>query len=1184
MRDFGTQPQVFYDPTGRRRRVATTVLLLLGVLIVAAGWYGRRVLLRMPPVTTLDGHLNEGDGVRQLEFQKKRRISGVLSKQVKRDLANQIKATELLTRTRRIHSEIDPSRAVWAFYDSEDSGSYFSYLRHRDLVTDLVVVDLVVSPDSYSVNLRELNDFQRTRQHEILQVAATGSTRVYGYLADLQGTDSDPISLERLAKEPALQKAFIAGLIQVLHASHLAGVVINLQTVQARELHQLVYLLTEVKRSFEESTVVGPLEKHAVATAPLLGAVLNLSQNDSPLWRFGSIFDRIILRADVPVSNQAAPGPIAAEPSFAHALDLLLRNIPVERFVLAFDNHFHDWNLTDHTSVDLSYLRAMNLAERVRGPIDEGARDESDYPTFDPVSSNFMFKYVETKQGIREEHEVWGSDAVSSLNQYLLAYRAGVRQIGVWSIGLEDPGVWAIIAHTSDFDAAATALTQIVFPFDFQVEGKGDEIVTRSGFQDGLRTVRFGDRHELIEESRYVRFPSKTFFDRRGYEPRKLALTFDDGPVAPFTSDILDILKRRGVKATFFVIGERIQENPGLLERMYAEGHDIGNHTFTHPDLSAVTINREKLELNATQRFVQSILGHSLVLFRPPYFSEDSPLSLDEARVIRTAAELGYRTIGLAADAQDWELYRKDENGKEVRRTGRDLADAILDALDTMKGSAILLHDGPADREATVDAVDLLIPELQARGYQIVPVSELIGASRDEIMPEVKTSDLRIGFSSLYLSSLYIEAIFLVRSVFEIALILVTVFGVTRLICFLTLALKSLRHESPFQKDAANFAPPVSIIVAAYNEEKVILRTLKSLLCSEYPEFEILVVDDGSKDKTSELLRSAYADHPKVRLFTKPNAGKSSALNVGIEHSKYDFIISLDADTQYTPTAIAAMMRHFADPSVGSVAGNVKVGNRNSWFLQCQSLEYITNQNVGRRAFGYLDAITVVPGAAGAWRKSAVLEVGRFASDTLGEDMELTWRVRKAGYRIKFEPQAYAYTEAPDNFAAFFTQRFRWIYSQFQVTWKHRDVFFRSQYGWFGWFGAPLVFLEGIFLFLSPLADIQALFSLHDLATLLFVPTNFRPEQMANAAPSALVVQALILYAIFFAVEVGFAVFSLRLEKESVRPVWLLFFKQFFYRQLMYIVAYRAFWRAVTGWRQSWGVMDRSGSVELPSS
>jgi cellulose synthase/poly-beta-1,6-N-acetylglucosamine synthase-like glycosyltransferase len=246
-----------------------------------------------------------------------------------------------------------------------------------------------------------------------------------------------------------------------------------------------------------------------------------------------------------------------------------------------------------------------------------------------------------------------------------------------------------------------------------------------------------------------------------------------------------------------------------------------------------------------------------------------------------------------------------------------------------------------------------------------------------------------------------------------------------------------------------------------------------------------------------------------------------------------------------------------------------------------QSVEYITNQNFGRRAFSVVDAIPVVPGAAGAWRKSAIEEVGYYLSDTLGEDMELTWRVRKAGYRIAFEPRAYAYTEAPENISGVFRQRFRWIYGQLQILWKHKDVFFNSKYKWFGWFGTPLVLLDNIFLFLSPLADVQAAISVLSFFAFLSAGASMSPEAWAEMAPLALFLKTMILYCIFFGTEILCGVYAFRIDKEPLRPLWVIVLKQFFYRQLMYIVAYKAIWRALTGWRQSWGVLQRKGTAEV---
>jgi poly-beta-1,6 N-acetyl-D-glucosamine synthase len=673
--------------------------------------------------------------------------------------------------------------------------------------------------------------------------------------------------------------------------------------------------------------------------------------------------------------------------------------------------------------------------------------------------------------------------------------------------------------------------------------------------------------------------PSATVI-HSGYKPRAVALTFDDGPAQPFTAQILDILKESNIKATFFIVGERALEEPDLLRRIFNEGHDIGNHTFSHPDLSLVSRSRETLELNAAQRAIQGIIGRSVRLLRPPYISEGSPLSFQELRALAVAQDLGYTTVGISTNGRDWVQYDTDANGESVERTGRDIANEILATVDQMDGNAILLHDGPKERSRSVEALSILIPALKQKGLRFVTTHELMGVPRDSLLPTTSPNPLRlmhtvvlelISYGSLAFRALFIGIVTL--GVIRLAIIL---------ICSVLARLQEIRK--PFIPEEWERARdiPVSIVIAAYNEGKVITRTISSLLEGRHRAYEIIIVDDGSTDNTSDEVKAHFSNDPRVKLFRQHNGGKSSALNHGIQYARYDILVCLDADTQFDPDAVTHLAKHFIDPRVGAVAGNIKVGNRRSILTHWQSMEYITNISIGRRAYAYLNAILVVAGAAGAWRRSAVAEAGGYHSDSLAEDMDLTWRVRRLEWKVINEPAAIGYTEAPEDLRGLYKQRFRWSYGALQCLWKHRGAF--CKHGFFGWLGVPSVLLFGcLFELLSPLADLKMLLT---VVTSISLMTTDHPIVYGSQEYTDLVLPLIttaLLYVIFFVVELLISVLAFYFDRENMRPLWLLFFQRFIYRQLMYFVACRALWKAISGWKQGWGTLQRTGTVTLPT-
>ena len=360
----------------------------------------------------------------------------------------------------------------------------------------------------------------------------------------------------------------------------------------------------------------------------------------------------------------------------------------------------------------------------------------------------------------------------------------------------------------------------------------------------------------------------------------------------------------------------------------------------------------------------------------------------------------------------------------------------------------------------------------------------------------------------------------------------------------------------------------------SYNEERVIARALDSLLASTYPRFEIIVVDDGSPDGTSAVVREQFAQEPRVRLFAKENGGKAEALNLGWRHAQGEIIVALDADTVFAPETIAALARNFADPRVGAVAGNAKVGNRINLITRWQALEYITSQNLDRRAFARLNCITVVPGAVGAWRRELLEQVGGFSSDTVAEDQDLTLRVRRRGYRIGYEEQAVAWTEAPDTVRALARQRFRWSYGTLQCAWKHRDALFRPRYGVVGWIALPNVWVfQILFPLLAPLMDLTLVWSLVSAGL----------ERLEHPAEYAItnLKPVLFYYALFLTVDCLTALFAFLLERrERWGLLWRLFWQGFCYRQVMYYVMIRSIFAAARGVLVGWGKLERKATVE----
>ena len=315
----------------------------------------------------------------------------------------------------------------------------------------------------------------------------------------------------------------------------------------------------------------------------------------------------------------------------------------------------------------------------------------------------------------------------------------------------------------------------------------------------------------------------------------------------------------------------------------------------------------------------------------------------------------------------------------------------VLEQARSNGGNIVLLHDGGGDRTQTVLALPQIIDGLRAAGFQIVPVSELVGQTRAQLMPPLTFRERLVAHADGLIFTMYEWSRLSVAFIFVLGIGLVSCRAI---IVGLLAIIEKFRPAPPDQPD---FQPMVSVLIPAYNEEDVIVYTVNSVLESDYPRLEVIVVDDGSTDGTGELLDAQFGRNPAVRIIHQPNSGKPAALSHALAEASSSIIVTIDADTAIEPDAISKLVRHFVNPRVGAVAGNVKVGNRISWLTRWQALEYVTSQNLEKRAFDLLNCIPVVPGALSAWRAEAINDSGGFSADTVAEDTDLTITIRRAG-------------------------------------------------------------------------------------------------------------------------------------------------------------------------------------------
>lgn len=631
---------------------------------------------------------------------------------------------------------------------------------------------------------------------------------------------------------------------------------------------------------------------------------------------------------------------------------------------------------------------------------------------------------------------------------------------------------------------------------------------------------------------------------------KTLALTFDDGPDPVWTPRILDVLRKHHVHATFFVVGSAAIDNPDLVRRILADGNEVGVHTLTHADLGKAPAWRQQLEIQGDQQAIAGITGHAATLLRPPYSSENEAVRDGTWSAMRTAANEGYLTVLTTKDSEDWQRPGVAAIEKNLAPSGP-------------QGQVLLMHDGGGDRQQTVAALDSALTTFADQGFRVTTVGAAVGITS---MRDASAGEQISGTAFVWgirLSDFVITAI-------SWALVAAGAVTVIRALLVVGVAAHhrraSRRSQAPGRRRRRLDVPvrpeitePVSVIVPAYNEAAGIEAAVRSIVASTHP-VEVLVVDDGSTDNTADIVEAL--DLPGVTLIRKENGGKPSALNAGLAAASHDLVVMVDGDTVFEPETVHALIQPFANPQVGAISGNTKVANRGGMLGAWQHIEYVVGFNLDRRLFDVAECMPTVPGAIGAFRRDALLRVGGVSDDTLAEDTDLTMALCRDGWRVVYQDNARAWTEAPESLGALWKQRYRWCYGTLQAMWKHRGAVLQG--GAAGKLGRRglgyLLLLQVLLPLFAPVVDVFAVYGM------IFLD----PVRIG------------MLWLVFLLIQFLMAAYAFRLDNERLRPLWTLPLQQFVYRQLMYLVVIQSVVTALAGVHLRWHRMERYGSLRVP--
>lgn len=937
--------------------------------------------------------------------------------------------------------------------------------------------------------------------------------------------------VEMLGNPTARQK-LVRDLAEFAVASREAGIVVDFEEIpDGSQVHY---------REFSEELGAA---LHAVGLKLMLALPARDDAYDYEF--FGKQCDAIVLMNYDQHWLTSPPGPIAAQDWYTENLRQVMDVVPAQKIIVAVGNYAYDWS----TAPKQANEAAESLT--VQGALLRASESEAQVE-FDGASLNPHYEYYDEHDHV---HQVWMLDAVTAYNELRASERMGVQGTALWRLGSSDSSLWPIWDATRPDDAMRQKLNDVPPGPDLIFEGDGDVWHFLDMPKHGMRSFTFDPPSGLITSEKYDSYPLSYHIDQIGAARKKLAITFDDGPDGTWTPKVLDILKSKNVPATFFVIGVDASQYPGLLKREYAEGHNIGNHTYTHPPFDDISHTQLRWELNLTQRLIESTIGVKSILFRPPYGIDHQPEYAEEVAQLPLAQEMGYLIIGQKIDPHDW----KQINGKQV--PAQEIIDSVLKQADN--GNIILFHDGGGDRAETLKALPKIIDALRAEGYEFVSVPDLIGKTRAQVMLPLSAEEKFEAHADGFIFSLYHWFRLGIATIFLVGIVLVS--GRAAIIGILALIEKLWPDHARMPEPQ----PTLTVLIPAHNEEGVIVQTVNSVLASKgVDDLRIIVVNDGSTDKTRELLDDNFGREARVKIIHQVNRGKSASLSSAIAQADTEIVVTIDADTEIEPDAIAKLLRHFSDPKIGAVAGNVKVGNRSRWLTRWQALEYITSQNMEKRAFDLLNCITVVPGALGAWRKKAIEAAGGITADTVAEDADLTIAIRRLGWRISYDEEAIAWTEAPETAGALIRQRFRWTFGTLQTFWKHSDTLLRPKYGTLGFIALPNIFVFQLALpLISPIIDLLflgsvAIWALEKMHVSWLFTLRATNEDL---------MRSVLFFIGFLLIDVLTCVLAFALErKEDWTLLFPVLLQRFYYRQLMYVVLFRSVKEAVSGRPVGW--------------
>jgi spore germination protein YaaH/peptidoglycan/xylan/chitin deacetylase (PgdA/CDA1 family) len=1026
-----------------------------------------------------------------------------------------------------------PIPEVTAFVDPEVPGAAESLRRHATQITTVALTGLLLGDDGSVVDRLD---------QRMLRLAQNEGLRTMALLQNIDEQDGSwrPDRVRALAHDRSARQRLAEQLVRLCAAQHLQGIHLDLE--RARDSRDLEPIAADIQRALRREQL-----ELQIDVPPGI---------DAPLAALARVSSGIVVMAYDEHDANSPAGPVASDAFVESALRSAAALVPAAKLTAALALHGYEW-VSGEAGHRISFDQAQVIARQAQVE----------------VRRNGSNLHVQFRDGDRN-HEVWLADTESVRGQARIAAATNIHSLALWRLGGEDPEIWpalrerrtlaldrAMAERRADGDKNTTSLLQSS-NWAFQAPSQSSSASNdRRGARSALQTSRpapriandlsietrksgsaqtgpatrmagrrpVSSRNRVGEDEHGLTLSAPFPFEREPPTPKRstVALVFEGGPDPLSTPHILDELAQQHAPATFIVRGAQALREPELIERIFREGHALGNGGFTYTSIGRISDTRLRLELEVTSRLIELLVRRRPLLFRAPTPATD-PSSTAMNPALETVAALGY-IVDRTARPTSSTLSDADEMVRQALVAGR-------------RSGVIVLRDDPSHRVPTLRALTRIVAQLRTDGMQLVPLANVLGKQRDEVMPPAPR---RVHIGERLTSFLLANALAVSR-VLPLILWLSLGLFVARALVMMTLAIVSFGRVP--EELPPSPLPSVTALIPVFNAMLSVEQTIDSVLASDIP-LDVVIIDDGSTDGTAEQLSQRYRREPRVRLLRQAHAGKAAALLTGFAACKTEVIVTLDPGTLFATDTARNLVEPLRDPSVGAVSGTAQVGNADNALCRWQALESLIHQEIGQRAWDLVGALQIVPSTMGAWRRRAVVEVGGFSSTTLAADLDLTMALCSRGWRIVHAARARAHVEAPTALGTLIRQRIHSSFGILQALWRHRPVANQPEsrrHNRRGWLA--LLFIE----VLMPLSALPAL----GAAALATLAGDFQPALHAGLVLFA-VELAQLAVAVLFAGRSG--------GGSTARLLLSLVTSQLVYRPLRLAIVLRSIGRLVDG-------------------